>query len=371
MAYANFLIQSGVYGEFSDNGPAASMDDFNLVLILKLARSRGLTLSFGDLVERKLKSEEHYLERWKEEARNILKNEPWQAVHYTQCTAADNEDFTSIQGTTKEKQNTRDLYLKPLICDKCHVYSYLGHIKWVERSIENNVFCFRCHLLHSNIQPDQLPTTYSFERTETVEIQTFFKEYGFVVVKDCIPTEICHSTDAYIMNRARELGVYTDDGFEKFETPPTEYHKSEYYKSGLLIDGKPRKKKPKAASEKETKTSSKEKAKAASKAGCEKQTKAASKTKPKAASKKKPEAASKAVCEKNTEEACKDVREACKVVEQCLSSGTMTGSRSRISLLRPAAACEKFEGLTPLIDRNQYGSSTYGFDKKKKTGRSR
>jgi len=136
MAYANFLIQSGTYGAFSDNGPASSMDDFNLVLLLHLARERGMQISFGDLIERKLNSEVHYLKRWKDEkkAGTLLPGNDWQVA-----------DYTSKPSDNRLEPLSRDRRLVPLSCDRCRAFSYLGHIKWLKKKLKTfGVFVATC-----------------------------------------------------------------------------------------------------------------------------------------------------------------------------------------------------------------------------------
>ena len=293
MAYAHVLVQSGMYPRFSDNGPAASMDDFNLVLLLHLARNNKIEMSFGDLVERKLESELHYLNQWKqwaqtEHGRKVLEQREGQ------------DCISPLDFTAGDSRN-----LKPLTCDFCHAYSYLGYVRFYTRDIMNNVQCFRCHLLTNGINPEELlPSEYSFQMNATQEIQNCFKKNGFVVLKGALNETTCQETTEQIVAAGIQLKVVGRDG--TFLPPNDEANTTKkkrrlkYFRTGLL------------------------------------DVKAGSAT---------------------------QLRIACKQAEQCLlKSGNLTASENRVSLLRPRNVAASLFDVPPHIDRDQHGSSRYGFD---------
>jgi len=118
------------------------------------------------------------------------------------------------------------------------------------------------------------------------------------VVVHCIDDEACSAARTDIMKKATKLGVCKDGKFVATKSR----NLTEYYRTGLLDDGK------------------------------------------------------------SSTKACLAVRKACQCVQQILfNKYKVKQSRIRKSLLRPGTPDEK-SGLAPHIDRDAFGSSTYGFD---------
>ena len=157
MAYAHFMIEYGVYTAFDNNGPAASMDNFNLVLLLyKARRKQNPKISFGEIVDRTLASEEQYLTQWQQmnfEAK-LEPSSPPDALDLEEDNVWEAQDFTKDELSCQS--------VMPRACDKCNALSYLGHIRFPHRKEKDNIICFRCHLLFKGSFPDKLPPLYSF-----------------------------------------------------------------------------------------------------------------------------------------------------------------------------------------------------------------